>query len=449
MGRGELVAASVAWCPEEVTSSIALIDANSFYCSCERLFDPGLKNRPVVVLSNNDGCAVSRTREAKALGIKMGQPYFTMREMCRRERVAVFSSNYALYGDISQRMNAVYRRLMPDVETYSIDESFLDLSSFPVPSRLKLCRDLRHTVEKWVGIPCCVGIGPTKTLAKLANRLAKDHPEFGGVCDLSDRAARENRFKNIPIGNVWGIGPASIAKLSALGCGTVADLLAINPKVVRKSMTVVGERIVQELRGEACITYMSLPALQKGCAVTRSFSTRVSDLATMEEAVANHATRLAEKLRRQGLGTDNVQVFMHTSVHDHDAPQLCVAKLVTLPEASNDTLVLVKAARHGARMAWKEGFRYSKAGVITTNLVMLDKSERALIGAYDREASEPLMAALDACNSRFGRGAVALAATGIKRRRDWATKFEMRSARFTTQIAEVPTVGTATRASGC
>jgi DNA polymerase V len=191
------------------------------------------------------------------------------------------------------------------------------------------------------------------------------------------------------------------------------------------------------LRG---IDHVSFGQCGSFSAVTRSFSTRVSDLATMEEAVASHAIRLAEKLRRQGLGTDNVQVFMHTSEHDHGAPQRSAAKLVTLPEASNDTLVLVKAARQGARIAWEEGFRYSKAGVVAANLVLLDGSERALIGAFDREASEPLMAAMDACNSRFGRGAVALAATGIRKSRGWATKFEMRSGRFTTQIEEVPQV---------
>ncbi|MBM0205265.1 Y-family DNA polymerase [Micromonospora sp. STR1s_5] len=365
--------------------SFALIDGNSFYCSCERVFDPSLKRRPVIVLSNNDGCAVARTAEAKALGIKMGAPYFKIRDLCRREGVVVFSSNYALYGDMSARMNTVYGQFAADIEVYSIDESFLDMSDV-APSRCEeLARDLRATVSRWTGVPTCVGIGPTKTLAKLANHIAKTNAELGGVCDLTDPAKREPWLHAVTLDEVWGIGPAGQAKLAALGCRTVADVRDLDPRPVRKAMTVVGERIIHELRGTPCLDLEAVAPTRKGCAVTRCFSGRVDDLDTMLEAVAAHATRLGEKLRHHGLATDHISVFMHTSEHDVDGPQRSAAFTVDLPEASNDTTVLLKAARWGARRIWRGGFRYSKVGLVTTDLVDPARSQRALIGALDRE----------------------------------------------------------------
>jgi DNA polymerase V len=365
--------------------TLALIDGNAFYCSCERVFDPKVRTRPVIVLSNNDGCAVARTSEAKALGIKMGQPYFMIRGLCRREGVAVFSSNYTLYGDMSARMNAVYRQFSPEVETYSIDESFLDLSGFGHRDLVVLARDLRETVRRWVGIPTCVGLGRTKTLAKLANWIAKQVPELGGVCDLTDPLAYEHWLVRVPVEEVWGIGPASARKLQAMGVESAADLRDLDPRPVRQALTVVGERIVYELRGVPCLALEHLPAERKGCAVTRMFSRRVEDQATVLEAVAAYATRLGEKLRCERLGTDHVHVFFHTSGHDRDRPQHAAAVTVRLPEATSDTLALVAAAKHGARQVWREGHAYAKAGVITTDLVLLEGSQRALIGAMDRE----------------------------------------------------------------
>src|SRR4051812_24478966 len=216
--------------------TLALIDGNAFYCSCERVFDPKVRKRPVIVLSNNDGCAVARTSEAKALGIKMGQPYFMIRDLCRREGVAVFSSNYTLYGDISARMNTVYRQFSPEVETYSIDESFLDLSGFGRRDLAALARDLRETVRKWVGIPTCVGLGSTKTLAKLANWIAKQVPELGGVCDLTEPAAYDHWLVRVPVEEVWGIGPASARKLQAMGVESAADLRDLDPRPVRQAL---------------------------------------------------------------------------------------------------------------------------------------------------------------------------------------------------------------------
>jgi len=375
---------------------VALIDGNSFYCSCERVFDPKLALVPVIVLSNNDGCAIARTAEAKALGIRMGEPYFKIRDLCRRQGVRVFSSNYTLYGDMSGRTNAVYRQFSPQVEIYSIDESFLNLSDVAPGLREELARDLRATVRAWTGIPTCVGIGPTKTLAKL----------------------------------------------EAMGVESVADLRDLDSRPVRKGLTVVGERIIHELRGLACLPLEMVPARRKGCAVTRSFSSRITERAVLEEAVAAHATRLGEKLRREGLATNHVSIFYHTSEHDRDAPMRSVSTTITLPEPTHDTLALIKAARLGVANTWREpgqrSWRYSKAGIITNDLVPLSHSPRALIDAMDRERSGPLMAAMDACNARWGRGAVVPARAGLVAKRGWNTKFEMRTPRYTTQVGELP-----------
>ncbi|WP_352892875.1 Y-family DNA polymerase [Mesorhizobium sp. M0984] len=208
----------------------ALIDGNSFYCSCERAFAPALNGRPVIVLSNNDGCAVARTPEAKALGIAMGAPFFKIRDLCRKNQVAVFSSNYTLYGDMSRRMNEIYHQFAPEVEVYSIDESFLDITGLGGGNYVAYGQQLRQTVRTWTGIPTCVGIGPTKTLAKLANRTAKNHPELNGVCDFSDRATREKYLPATPVGELWGVGAASAAKLKAIGVETVGQLRALEPK---------------------------------------------------------------------------------------------------------------------------------------------------------------------------------------------------------------------------
>lgn len=416
--------------------TFALIDGNSFYCSCERVFDPKLEGRPVIVLSNNDGCAVARTAEAKALGIRMGEPFFKIRDLCRREGVAVFSSNYTLYGDMSWRMNEVYRRFTPNVEVYSIDESFLDFSGFDRRDLAAYARDLRATVRQWVGIPTCVGIGPTKTLAKLANRIAKGIPELGGVCDLTDESIRAHWLVRTAVSDVWGIGRVSAAKLERLGLESVADLMAMDLRQARQLLTVTGERIVHELRGVSCMPLELVPPQQKGCAVTRMFAGRITELPMMLEAVSTHAGRLGEKLRKQGLGTEHVTVFYHTSGHDTDQPQRSVSTTVQLIEATNDTTVLVKAAEAGTRQIWRDGYRYSKAGVVTVDLMAMDRAPRALFGGFDREKGSRLMTAMDAANARFGRGAVTLAAAGIKK--PWETKFEKRSPRYTTRLSDLP-----------
>lgn len=415
---------------------LALIDGNSFYCSCERVFDPRLEKRPVIVLSNNDGCAVARTAEAKALGIAMGQPWFQIKNLCREKGVVAFSSNYALYGDLSRRMNVIYDRFSPDVELYSIDESFvLGDQNLSEKARLEWAADLRATTRNWTGIPTCVGIGPTKTLAKLANKAAKKLP--GGICDLTDPAERERVMAGFPIADVWGIGPASQAKLAHLGIEFAAQVKDMDPRLARSLMTVTGERLVRELNGDPAIELELVAPQRKGCAVTRSFGQKVTSIHEMEQAVASYAMRLAEKLRRHDLATDHLQVFMHTSRFRQDDPQRSASTTIDLPEATNDTLLLVSAATRAVRRIWVDGFRYAKAGVITSDLVRPSQAQRALFDGLDHARSGKVMAALDAVNARFGRHTLVPASVGFAR--SSATRFEMRSPRYTTRWEELPT----------
>ncbi|WCK69368.1 Y-family DNA polymerase [Agrobacterium tumefaciens] len=417
-------------------TSFALIDGNSFYCSCERVFDPSIEKRPVIVLSNNDGCAVARTAEAKALGIGMGEPFFKIRDLCRTNNVAVYSSNYTLYGDMSARLNAIYRQWAPDVEVYSIDESFLDMTDIRPADRQAFGLDLRSTVQRWTGIPTCVGIGPTKTLAKFANHVAKKNPELGGVCDLTDAAMRQGWLDRIEVGEVWGVGAASERKLFGLGVETAGDLARMDARLARKLLSVVGERTVLELQGLSCLPLEDVPPQRKGCAVTRSFGTPVTDLAGMLEAVAAYATRAGEKLRRYGLEATHMAVFMHTSRFNEKDQPYSAQTTVHLPEASNDTFDLIRMAQSGARKIFRDGHRYAKAGIIMNDLVSARSQQRPLLDARDREQSDRLMTALDAVNAKFGRGALIPASAGIKR--EWQTKFDRRSPRYTTNIKELP-----------
>ena len=417
-------------------TALALIDGNSFYCSCERVFDPKLEKRPVIVLSNNDGCAVARTAEAKALGIAMGAPFFKIKDICRQGNVAVFSSNYALYGDMSRRMNAVYQGFSPDIEVYSIDESFLDVEHLPIKDRTAWASDLRATTRQWTGIPTCVGIGPTKTLAKLANKAAKKLPS--GVLDLSDEKIRHEVMATFPVADVWGIGRASQEKLAHLGIEYAGQVRDMDPKLARQLMTVVGERLIHELNGRPSIALETVAPQRKGCAVTRSFGQRVTAKVEMEQAVAGYATRLGEKLRRHGLATDHVTVFMHTSPFADD-PQRSVSMTVDIPEATNDSLALIQAAKRAVDSLWAPGFRYSKAGIITQDLVPPSIAQRALFDGLDHERAAKVMAAMDEANRRWGRATVVPAAVGVANKQVFLTKFERRSPRYTTRWDELPT----------
>jgi DNA polymerase V len=389
--------------------TFALVDGNSFYCACERAFDPRLKGVPIVVLSNNDGCVVSRSSEAKALGIKPGEPWHHVTQRLGRHAAEWRSSNYALYGDMSRRMFEVLAGFSPDVEPYSIDEMFLGLDGLP-GDHLDRGRAIRATVLSVAKIPTCVGIGPTKTIAKLANKAAKADQAFAGVCDLSAPAARAVLYRVWPIGEVWGIGPASTAKLKALGVRTVADFIDAPPAQMREALTVVGGRIHAELRGVSCLALTTLAPQRKGMAVTRTFARPIAAWSDMSEAVAAHAFRVGEKLRQHGLVAGALTVFMHTNLH---APGPHYANQLTVPiEATRNGLALVTIALRSARRIWREGYRMNKSGVMVMDLSRSDE-QRDLLPSGDPVRSARLMAAVDSLAARYGGQVLRPAAAGV------------------------------------
>lgn len=416
-----------------MTPVLALSDGNAFYCSCERVFEPRLEGRPVIVLSNNDGCAIARTTEAKRIGIKMGDPFFKIRDLCAREGVVVRSSNYALYGDMSRRVNAIYDLHAPAVEVYSIDESFLDLTGVPDPA--EHVRAMRGQVLRWTGIPTCVGLGPTKVLAKVANALAKRHPELEGVCDLGHPDERAAWLARMPVADVWGVGAASTAKLASVDVHTAAELRDLDLPLARKLLTVVGERLVLELRGVSCMAMELGPPTRKGCAVTRQFGRGVTDQEELTQAVATYASRMGEKLRRHNVAAGHLSVFFHTNPHK-PGPSRSVSTTVGLGVATADTFDLAAAARAGVRRIWREGFAYSKAGVICDDLVPAGAVQEGFWPVRDRERSTRLMATLDAVNARHGCNSLGVGAAGMVR--GWKLRAEMKSPSYTTHPGELP-----------
>ncbi len=413
---------------------VALIDANNFYVSCERVFDRRLEGVPVLVLSSNDGCAIARSPEAKALGVTMGAPAFQLRHLIRRHGIRVFSSNYALYGDMSRRVNEVLTGFSPGVEVYSIDETFLDLGGFGHEDLWAYAQDVRTTVRRWTGIPTCVGIGPTKTLAKLANAVAKKNPAFGGVCDLSDAALRDAVLRTLPVREVWGVGGATARRLAALDVTTAATLSDLDPKQARRIGTVVLERLVFELRGIACLDLDLLPAARQGMAVTRSFGRPLGGLDAIVGAVGAFAVRAGEKLRAEGLVAGQLSAFLHTSRHN-DGPQHAGGGTTRLVPMTADTRDLSAAAARCVEAAYRPGFAYAKAGVILDDLRAAERAPRDL---FARPRGAALMAAVDAINARYGRDTLRTGAMGFDQA--WRQRCCHKSPAYTTRLAEVPRV---------
>ncbi|WP_263383525.1 Y-family DNA polymerase [Granulicella arctica] len=414
-----------------------LIDCNNFYVSCERVFRPDLEGNPVIVLSNNDGNASRRSNEIKPW-IAMGDPAFKIRDIIKRENVTVFSSNYALYGSLSAKVSSVLLSMVPTIENYSIDESFLNLGEFREREVEPLARELRERVQRWVGIPTCVGIAPTKTLAKVANFLAKKRPQYRGVCDLRSSQVRADLLSTVPVAEVWGIGAASAAKLAKIGVQTAADLAALDPDNARALMTVTGGRTVYELRGISCLPLELMEPTRKGIAVTRSFGAPVTSWPQMREAIASYATRAAEKMRRYKVAAENIFVFMHTNTFNND-PFYSNGASARLTETTNDTgEVVALAVRLGERL-WRDGFRYSKCGVMITELMPETIRQPALWCELDREKRERAWRAMDKLNATLGRDTVRILGAGPKNAA-WRLRAEHRSPRWTTRWDELPRV---------
>lgn len=418
----------------------ALIDCNTFYCSCERVFRPDLEGVPVVVLSNNDGCCIALSREAKALGLRMGTPYFQARELIEREGVAVFSSNYELYGDLSRRVMSVLGTFSPVQEVYSIDECFLDLAGFGDLDAYS--RKIRATVKQWTGIPVSVGVGPTKTLAKAANKLAKNNAGAQGVWVLDHPQEWPAALARLDVGDVWGVGHRWAKRLQGYGIRTADDLRRADPVWIARTFNVVLARTARELDGQRCIDLERQPQPRQQIVVSRSFGRKVQGIAELREAVIMHVTRASEKLRREGLATQTLQVFAHTNAFTPDEPQYHGSATVTLPHPTQDTRLLARYAEAGLKRLYRRGFKYQKAGVMLLELRPPGVAQGDLFveasPSEDDSRSLGLMEALDRVNRRMGRGTVFLAGQGVKqKRRVWHLRREMRSPRYTTSWKEL------------
>ena len=410
----------------------ALIDGNSFYCSCERAFEPKLRGVPLVVLSNNDGCAIARTDEAKDLGVKMGDPWHIISKRPEMKPVQWRSSNYSLYGDMSRRVYEVLLEAVPFVEPYSIDEMFMDYRGLPF-DLTEYSAAIRETVRRVAKIPTCVGVGPTKTIAKLANKLAKKNRSGPGVVNLADRNRRVMEYKSIAIGEVWGMGRASVLKLEKAQVQSVADFVAMPPDQVRDLLTVVGLRTHAELRGVSCISLTGVSAAKKSLAVTRSFGRAVTTWTEMREAVAAYATRAGEKLRQHGLQASAMQVFMHTNRFNGDAPY--TGGLTVEIEPTSDSFALIAAALRAARSVWKDGYRYQKAGVVLVDLYRTAELPVQMFPSRDPAKSAKLMQAMDLINAREGRGA--LRPAHVPAQPGWEGRQRNVSPRYTTRADEM------------
>lgn len=436
----------------------ALLDGNNFFVSCERVFDPRLIGRPIVVLSNNDGCAIARSEEAKALGIRMGAPWFQIRHLEQRAGLIARSANFVLYGDLSNRMMQIAETLGCGQEVYSIDECFLDMTSIRDAS--ERARHTQARIQQWIGIPTCIGIGATKTLAKLANHIAKtadrkpgSYPaQLGKVCNLTEMTERQREwlFRRTDISEVWGVGPRIGQQLKEGGICTVQDLRTLDPGTVKQRWSVVLERTVRELNGLSCIGLEDQPIPKQEIACTRSFGQKVTELCELREAITEFASRAAQKLRGQHSHANAVLVFVRTSpFRPHDRQY---ARSVTMPLRlpSSDTLRIVEAALRGLEQIYRPDYNYAKAGVMLLDLQETTLGQQELnLGGRDVEIERrnvKLMQVLDAVNDRYGKGALKLGSSGAEsrdesHRRRWEMRQDRRSPRYTTHWDELWVVG--------
>ena len=427
----------------DVAPQFALVDVNNFYVSCERVFQPRLEGVPIVVLSNNDGCAVARSNEVKALGVKMGVPWFKMKDLARQHGILAFSSNYTLYGDMSNRVVSILRDFCPDTEVYSIDESFLRVERIAhlYGDITVMGHQIRERIVRWTGLPVCVGAGPTKTLAKLANHIAKKNPEFCGVCDLHalSRLDRQEWMSKIEVGEVWGVGRRTTPKLREMGIESVLDLRNASPKEIRSRFGVVMERTCEELRGVSCLELEDVAPAKQQIMSSRSFGKPVERIEEIQEAVATYVASAAQKLRQQGSVSAAVYVFVETNRFKESDTQYNAGKTMPLLTPSDDTRTLSQAALNGLGAIFRPGYRYKKAGIMLTLLSDRNTGQGALFDAVDdRGRSRRLMAAMDAVNREYGRNTLRSAAQGVTSR--WATRSENRSPSYTTRWEELPVV---------
>ena len=410
---------------------IALIDCNNFYASCERLFVPALNNKPIVVLSNNDGCVISRSNEAKALGIEMGTPAFMMREHVAKYNISVFSSNYRLYGDLSMRVMDTVRTLVPSVEVYSIDEVFADLRGIPLTQLKTLGQRIKERVFQWVGIPVSVGIAPTKTLAKMANKYAKKHTEHQGVYCCLTTEERIALLSVTPIKDVWGIGKMHQKRLQQMNVHMAIDFTKLRADWIRKNMTVVGDRMLKEMEGIPAIDFLPPREAKKAICTARSFGKLLSNKKNIAEAVATHAASCAEKLRRQESVCSTVYVFLQTNTHRLQDKQLSTGFSWQLPFPTNSSIHIVRTALKALDIIYRDGYNFKKAGVMVMNLFPEAEIQLNLFADAAKELHKTIMAAVDNINAAYGKGSIKVASQG--QQQNWRLKQEKLSPCYTTK----------------
>ncbi len=419
----------------QCTKKIALIDCNSFYVSCERLFNPKIRKKPVVVLSNNDGCIISRSNEAKALGIKMGEPYFKEKNIIVKNDVQVFSSNYSLYGDISRRVMRTLRRFNSDIEIYSIDEAFLDLSNFPDEEVENVGKEIRNIVLKWTGIPTSIGIAKTKTLSKVANHIAKK--KQSGVVSLIGIKDIDPILEKVDINDVWGIGKQLTKFYHQNGIYNAKQLKNKSNTWIKKSSNVLSSRTAMELRGVSCINLETTSSKRKSCVVSRSFGKRIENFQELKEAVANYSLNASEKIRSESLIAKSITIFVRTSPFQSRYGFYSNSKTIDFPIATNNSIEIVKAAVSGLESIFKNGYRYQKAGVMLSHLSNSNNGKNLFSSKKDEKINN-LMKSIDNTNYRYGRSTLSLASAGIQKK--WNMRKEYSSKIDTADFYSLPTI---------
>ena len=407
------------------TKKIALIDCNSFYVSCERLFNPKIRKKPVVVLSNNDGCIISRSNEAKALGIKMGEPYFKAKNIIVKNNVNVFSSNYSLYGDLSRRVMRTLKRFNSAIEVYSIDEAFMDLSNFSDKEVEEVGREIRNTVLQWTGIPTSIGIAKTKTLSKVANHIAKK--KQSGVTSLIGIENIDSILEKVEINDVWGVGRQLTKFYQKNGIYNAKQLKNKSNTWSKKCSNVLSSRTAMELRGISCIDLETTATKRKSCVVSRSFGKRVENFQELREAVANYCLNASEKIRSESLVAKSITVFVRTSPFQRNFGYYSNSKTVDFPIATNNSIETVKAAVSILEDIFRNGYRYQKAGVMLTGLSNSDGKKNLFSSEKDLKINS-LMKSIDNTNYRYGRSTLSLASAGVHKkwnmRREHSSKID-------------------------
>ena len=409
----------------QYTKKIALVDCNSFYVSCERLFNPKIRKKPVVVLSNNDGCIISRSNEAKALGIKMGEPYFKAKNIIIKNDVQVFSSNYSLYGDLSRRVMRTLKRFNSQIEVYSIDEAFMDLSNFSDEDVERVGKEIRETVLQWTGIPTSIGIAKTKTLSKIANHIAKK--KQSGVTSLIGIENLDPILEKIEINDVWGVGRQLTKFYQKNGIYNAKQLKNKSNTWIKKCSNVLSSRTAMELRGIPCINLETTQTKRKSCVVSRSFGKRIETFQELKEAVSNYCLNASEKIRSESLVAKAITVFVRTSPFQRDYGYYSNSKTIDFPIATNNSIETVKTAVAILESIFKNGYRYQKAGVMLTGL-REDDGRKNLFSSEKDEKINSLMRSIDSTNHRYGRSTLSLASAGVHKkwnmRRNYSSKID-------------------------